>query len=240
MKKSRKAKANISGPGRLMTGGLIAVFAVIVILVLVFQKKVDSMRVSGGLFNYFGERLMEYPGTCTLKYSDDRVTLKDSNGTHDMDSTPLYKEDGSILLPYAYVWDDFANTHLSRLEHFSTVSQEGGSIVLRDGSLKTEDAKGFLHDGIDTYIFLEHVTITAGDETAELPPMSYVVARYGNTLQYYSPATGKSTVIQTGEGDMTATFASGDVLNMGTDTLDCADGTWQLMVVRPQALERMK
>ena len=240
MKRSRKAKANVSGPGRLMTGGLIAVFALIVVLVLIFQKKVDSIRVSGGLFNYFGERLMEYPGTCTLKFSDNRVTLKDSNGTHDIDSTPLYKSDGSLLLPYAYVWDDFEDGALYRLEHFSTVSQNGSGVVLTDGSLKTEGAKGFLHDGIDTYIFLERVTIKAGDETVDLPPMSYVVARYGNTLQYYSPSTGKSTVIQTGEGEMTASFASGDVLNMGTDTLDCADGTWQLMIVRPQALDRME
>ena len=238
MKRSRNAE--VSGPGKLTSAVLIAVLAVIVILVVVFQKKVDSVKIQGGLFNYFGERRMEYPGACTLKYSDDKVTLKDENGTHDMDSTPLYKEDGSMILPYAYVWDDFKNGALYRLEHFSTVSEESGSIVLTDGSLKAEGAKGFLHDGIDTYIFLERVTVKAGDETVELPEMSYVVVRYGNTLQYYSPVTGKSTVVQTGEGEMTATFASGDVLNMGTDTLDCADGTWQLMVVRPQALDRMK
>lgn len=240
MKRSRKAKVSGPGRGRLTSAVLIAVLAVIVILVVIFQKKVDSVRVQGGLFNYFGERLMEYPGTCTLKFSDEKVTMKDENGTHDIDSTPLYKEDGSIILPYAYVWDDFKNNALYRLEHFSTVSTENGVIVLTDGSLKTEDAKGFLHDGIDTYIFLERVTVKAGDQTVELPAMSYVVARYGNTLQYYSPVTGKSTVVQTGEGEMTATFASGDVLNMGTDTLDCADGTWQLMIVRPQALDRME
>lgn len=75
--------------------------------------------------------------------------------------------------------------------------------------------------------------------SAEIPALSYAVARYGNTLQYFDYGTGTSTVVQTGESEITASFMNGNVLDLGTDTMKKANGTWYLLVARPGVLNRM-
>lgn len=51
--------------------------------------------------------------------------------------------------------------------------------------------------------------------------------------------TGTSTVVQTGESEITASFMNGNVLDLGTDTMKKANGTWYLLVARPGVLNRM-
>lgn len=224
---------------RMLTGAIMAVAVLVIVLIVWFQRSVDTVTLADGAFNYFGERKLTYPGTCKLQYKDGEASLKDQEGNHLLDSTPLYTSFTSAVIPYDYVWNDIRTGTLYRLGYFSEIKQENNSIILRDGSRVQEQARGFLYDGVDTYIFLEHVTVTAGEERVELPALSYVVSRYGNTLQYYVGGTDKSVVVKTGEGDQLAGFGNGDTLNLGTDTLYCANGTWQLLVVRPQVLDRI-
>ena len=75
-----------------------------------------------------------------------------------------------------------------------------------DGNLKAENAGGYLFDGVDTYIFLENTELRWDGGSVEVPALSYAVARYGNTLQYFDYAAGTSTVVQTGESELTASF----------------------------------
>ena len=78
-----------------------------------------------------------------------------------------------------------------------------------------------------------------GEQTGNLPAMSYVVSQYGNTLQYYAVGSDKSVVIQAEGADQIARFGNGDVLNLGTDTLNKANGSWQLLVADPGIMDRM-
>lgn len=223
----------------LLTAGIMVMTILCIILTFFFQKRVDSVMVPDGLHYYFGEKRIEFPGTCRISYEEGVVRLKNDQELYELDSTPLYNQEGNVILPYDYIWNNTATGHLFRLEHFSEIKQENSSICLVDGSRRQEKARGFLYDGVDTYIFLEHVTVTAGDTEVQLPAMSYAVARYGNTLQYYHPGQDSSTVVRTGEGEQLARLDNGDTLNMGTDTLYLNNGTWQLLVVRPQVLDRM-
>ena len=143
------------------------------------------------------------------------------------------------LLPFDYACYA-GNDSVYRLSHFSTMANENNSVVLRDGNLKAENAGGYLFDGVDTYIFLENTELRWDGGSVEVPALSYAVARYGNTLQYFDYAAGTSTVVQTGESELTASFANGDVLDMGTDTMKKANGTWYLLVARPGTLNRME
>ena len=78
-----------------------------------------------------------------------------------------------------------------------------------------------------------------GDQAVDLPAMSYVVAQYNSSLQYYAAGSGESVVLQAEGKDQTARFGNGDVLNLGTDTLNKANGSWQLLVADPSLMDRM-
>lgn len=237
-KRSRKRK--IRKKELMLTAAVMAVTAATVGMVFLFQKKVDSTVIAQGAYNYFGEKKVEFTGKCRLQYDDGVVELSDENGKHQLDSKPLYTREETIVLPLAYTWNNLDTGVIYRLEHFSQIQIENQSITLTDGNLQSQQARGFLFDGVDTYIFLESVELTCGETSVRLPALSYAVARYGNTLQYYAYGGGESKVIQTGEEDQIALFGNGDSLNMGTDTVYRADGTWYLLVVQPKAVERMK
>lgn len=224
---------------RLLSLGIMAAVLVIAALVLIFKRDMDSVVLKYGAYNYFGDVKVEYTGKCRVQYTDKEVTIRDENGTQTLNSKPLYQPDGMALLPFDYAWYA-GNDSVYRLSHFSTMAIENNSVVLRDGNLKAENAGGYLFDGVDTYIFLENTELRWDGGSVEVPALSYAVARYGNTLQYFDYAAGTSTVVQTGESELTASFANGDVLDMGTDTMKKANGTWYLLVARPGTLNRME
>ena len=85
-----------------------AVVAVVIILIMMFQRKVDSTVVEDGAYNYFGKKKVEYQGNVHLRYQDGRAVLKDDNGVHELDSTPLYAGDNRIVIPQAYIWYDLS------------------------------------------------------------------------------------------------------------------------------------
>ena len=225
---------------RLLSLGIMAAVLVIAALVLLFKRNMDSVVLPEGAYNYFGDVKVEYTGKCRIQYTDKEVTIRDENGKSTLNSKPLYQPDGTALLPFDYAWYPNADNQFFRLAHFSTMAIENNSVVLQDGSLKAESANGYLYDGVDTYVFLENTELRWDGGSAEIPALSYAVARYGNTLQYFDYSTGTSTVVQTGESELAAAFANGDVLDMGTDTMKKANGTWYLLVARPGMLKRME
>lgn len=223
---------------------LVAAALVIIVLVFFFQRGVDSTRISGGAYNYFGEQRVSYSGTVKLQHDDKTNLTKASydGGSETLDSTPLYDGDGVLTIPYAYSYYDLESGFIYRLEHFSTARITGSGVELTDADRSKSSARGFLYDGVDTYIFLEDAELDFGEgDSIRVPALSYAVARYGNTLQYYryDASGGSSTVVHTGETPLLARFDNGDVLNMGTDSLSKRDGTSQLLIVVPQVLDRM-
>lgn len=69
---------------------------------------------------------------------------------------------------------------------------------------------------MDTYIFLGKYRTSLGWQAVWKSRRFHMLWRdYGNTLQYFDYAAGTSTVVQTGESELTASFANGDVLDMG-------------------------
>lgn len=224
----------------LFSAALMAAAAAAVALVFLFQRNVDTAVINGGAYNYFGEQRVEFEGTCRLTYKDGVCTLKDDNGTHVLDSKPLYQSDGSFMIPQTYTWNDMESGAIWRFEHFGEARLEGQGVTLTDGGRQRENAGGFLFDGNDTYIFLESAELQAGGESVRLPALSYAVARYGSTVQYFNYGDGTSHIIEAAEGDELALLNNGVTVNLGTDTVYRANGTWYLLVVQPKLAERMK
>lgn len=220
---------------------LMAAVVVLIFLVIRFQRGVDSTTIRGGAYNYFGDTKVEYNGNVKLQYKDGAVTAKTADGKEILDSTPLYDGEGNGLLPRDYIWYDLTTGKIRRISHFAVFEMDGDMVTIKDGNKTAEDAKGFLFDGQDTYIFLESVVIVAGDEKVTVPALSYAVSRYGNSLQFYNYKKdgGDSTVLWCGEEDQTASFMDGTVVNLGTDTMYLKNGTWQLLMGDPQVLDTM-
>ena len=223
----------------ILTAGLMVVAVVVIMLTLKFRQGVDTVVMEDGAYQYFGEQKLSYTGKTKLRYDNGTAMLTDDTGERTIDSKPLYASDQELVLPVAYAWYDLDTGKIYRLEHFSKVDVEGNQIVLKDGNKKRVGARGFIYDGQNTYLFLEQAEITVGDHKVNLAPLSYVVSQYGTSLQYYAMGTGKSVVIQADGADQLAKFTNGDTLNLGTDTLNKANGSWQLLVADPAIMDRM-
>lgn len=240
-KKSRQSRrvSPFSKRDLILTAGIMVVAVVVIILTLQFRQGVDTVVMENGAYQFFGEQKLSYTGKTKLRYENGTAVLTDSTGEHTIDSKPLYASDQELVLPVTYAWYELDSGSICRLEHFSKVDVEGNQIVLKDGNRKKTGARGFIYDGQNTYLFLEQVEITVGDHKVTLAPLSYVVSQYGSSLQYYAMGTGKSVVIQADGADQLAKFTNGDTLNLGTDTLNKANGSWQLLVADPGIMDRM-
>lgn len=224
-----------------LTVGIFLMLGAAILLVLFFFKKTESTRINGGLYTYFGEVKLEYTGNSTLERTDEGTTIKNGGEKKQLDSRPLYREGADeAVLATAYVWLQPDGPKMCRVEAFSELTYENNGVTIRDGSLSAAGARGFLYDGEDTYIFLEPATVTAGDETIRVPAMSFAVVRYGETMNLYLKGESASRVIQLNGAETTASFEGGASVNLGTDTVYLANGSWMLLITRPELLDRMK
>ena len=221
---------------------LMVAVALLLLLVVYFQRKVDSTTIKGGVYNYFGETKIEYNGSVRLQYKEGAVTLKADGRQEHLDSTPLYDGEGRCILPRDYIWYDLTNHEMHRINHFAVLTLDGDVVTIQDGSKTVTDAKGFLYDGKDIYLFLENVALQAGDDKKSVPALSYAVSNYGNSLQCYDYRKngGESTVFWCGEAEQTASFTGRTVVNLGTDQMDLNNGTWQLLMGDPQVLDTIE
>ena len=61
----------------------------------------------------------------------------------------------------------------------------------------------FLYDGKDLYFFIEKVTLKVNNDSVELSPYSYVIARYNNYISYYDKASDTYKTIDVGNSGIT-------------------------------------
>lgn len=81
-----------------------------------------------------------------------------------------------------------------RLAPFTEVSASGNSVILtRDGKNRIADAV-FLFNGTDTFVPLKDAVLKIEDREVPLPAYSYVVANYGNWVQYGNADTREYTI----------------------------------------------
>lgn len=81
-----------------------------------------------------------------------------------------------------------------RIAPFTEVSASGNSVILsRDGKNKIADAV-FLFNGTDTFVLLKDAVLKIEDREVPLPAYSYVIANYGNWVQYENADTREYTI----------------------------------------------
>ncbi|MCC8059877.1 MAG: hypothetical protein LIO81_03410 [Clostridiales bacterium] len=223
---------------------IVLVPVVIVIMVTFVYKEAKTTRVDGGLYTYIGEVKREYEGASTLRLGEDgETTIKYGDVVSALDSRPLYQgDDNHILLPVKYIWanPEVSRVKMFRLETFSTVTREGASITLTDGELEKQNASGFLYDGRDTYIFLEQMTIQYGEESVDVPPLSFAVVDYDSVMNLYVRDSKEARIVDISGKEVNAVFSGGASIAMDTDRLRLSSGAKLLLIADPSLLNRME
>ena len=151
------------------------------------------------VFQYFYEKKYEYDLTLSKNRKDVIVDLKPQNITVNYDSTPIYyQEKDIIILP-----EDMSVVMptLSCAEYlskgYSYITYEKGTYNLTTDKYNKKLNHYFLYDGKDLYFFIEPVTLTVNNEKIELSSLSYVIAKYNNSITYYDKKTDTFKIIDT-------------------------------------------
>lgn len=220
---------------------LLLIPVVIVILVFMFYREAGAYRAQKELYTYIGEVKTTYVAGTKFQHTDEGTFLKKANG-QSISSRPLYEEsDDKLILPVPYTWVTMTvgNISMCRLETFSTVDVSTGPVNLKDENQSREGVNGFLYDGEGTYIFLEPVTLDWESDSREIPPMSFVTVQYGGSMNLHVYGENSASVISVDGKEVKASFQNGGMVDLGTNKLWLANGTWLLLFNKPELLPRM-
>ena len=73
----------------------------------------------------------------------------------------------------------------NRIQYFSTISKTQTYTKVSNVNLDMNISNAFLYDGVDTYFFVDDVTLTLGKKTIELPAFSYVRCGFKSFVYVY-------------------------------------------------------
>lgn len=157
------------------------------------------------VYQYFYEKKYEYELTVSKNRKDVIVDIKPQDIKVNYDSTPIYYQgkdiiilpkDMSIIMPT-----------LSCAEYlslgYSYITYENGIYNLTTKNYNKKLNHYFLYDGKDLYFFIEPVTLTVNNEKIELSSLSYVIAKYNNSITYYDKKTDTFKIIETTDDNST-------------------------------------
>lgn len=82
-----------------------------------------------------------------------------------------------------------------RVLAFSELEEAGGIVVISKNGGKAQAMHGYLYDGNDTYIFLERTTVTMGNDSYTLGPLSYAICQYNEQVDMYNSDTQENIVV---------------------------------------------
>lgn len=187
-------------PLTLMIVLFIAFFVYYKLLISNNVTKDETVKV----YQYFYEKKYDYNLTVSKNRKNEIVGIKPQDITVNYDSTPIYyreknivifPEDMSVIMPTLNCAE-----YLSK--GYSYITYEKSTYNLTTNRYNKKLNHYFLYDGEDLYFFIEPVTLTANNEKIELSPLSYIIAKYNNSITYYDKKTDTFKVINTTNNDV--------------------------------------
>lgn len=175
---------------------LIPVFLLIVLLIglLLYTREYKNNRYAEGkdeaVYQYFSGVKMEY--IAKISRNRKKVILDYSNKDFEvsLDSTPVYLKDyDSVIFPKEMSIVFPLKDKEFRVNALAEVYKENDLYYLNIRNLNKTLDHIFYFDGNNLYFFTDKVTLTIGDKTIELSPMSYVSCSYQNFAEYYDKET---------------------------------------------------
>lgn len=178
--------------------GLTIVLALVVIVIAVtYREKLTSFRPGCETYQVMGTIEIDYDKTAQMHLTDDDVVINDKNGSTESTGTPLiYPDSDKLTMMENMLWiNPREGTEVSRVNTFTTIEESAGRVTYSRNKKMAQTAGGFLYDGRDRYVFLEAVDLTVGEDEIKLPPLSYIVVRRGDCIEYYNAGTGEDKSI---------------------------------------------
>ena len=194
----------------------------LVLLVYCYVEGLASYRPKSEVHQYFGGAEVNYTSDAVFRDQNGSVSVDDIYGKSAIVNAPLlYKEETKLTLHCNMaLMVPSEGTGLKRINSFTTVTESSGRVTFTSGKKQAQCFGGFLYDGADLYIFLEPTVLTIGDITrVELPALSYVKVKYGQSVEYHNSETDDDKYVSINEIGVIADLQSGARLNLGRDVI---------------------
>lgn len=157
------------------------------------------------VFQYFYEKKYEYNLTISKNRKDVIVDIKPQDIKVNYDSTPVYYQNKDIVILPKNM--SVVMPTLSCAEYlskgYSYITYENGIYNLTTDKYNKKLNHYFLYDGKDLYFFIEPVILTVNNEKIELSSLSYVIAKYNNSITYYDKKSDTFKIIETTSDEST-------------------------------------
>lgn len=224
-----------------ITLGVVGALAIAVGLSVSYIVNKDSLTLKEPVkISVLGESFT-YTGKTKLTYEDGRMymTNRATDQRISLMNIPVYIEgEEKLILTQVMSYNSVSPNQTRKLNYFASVTENEGVYTLSPDGRKGSDVKGgLLFDGKNTYIFLEPMTVTWGENSVELEPMSYMTVVRGQYFYYYSAGDGISGYEVFDQGLVTAENQDKTyTVNLSADLLESGDSTLML-VPNPEVLE---
>lgn len=223
---------------------IIAAAAVVLLCAYFALRERDSLRLDGTVSTCVNGQTVTWEQGVKLVRQGDETLLRADGMTQKLESFPLIREDGSIVLQRTCSFNRTADNGIYRADYFTQITKEDGKVVLKRRGKSAEVSDGFLYDNRDTYIFLEPATLYIGGEDGEtyrLSPMTVVqVSSDLYYFQIFGPDTEPVFVENPGTDEIVAVFDGKKRINLAIDHYYMENGAWRLLFLTLDALKGME
>lgn len=202
-----------------------ATLLVLLLVVLVwFVTANKKFTPDAEVFRYCMGTKLTYTDNMKLTHTDAATYIEDEDKVAS-DGTPLmYEGELKMVLPVSMGYLNPAEDEgVKRVNYFATLSREHGVICISYNGIVTEKSGGFLYDGSGTYVFLEPMTITIGESSYEVAPLTYAKEVYKNCVEIYDCNTEEYQYVAIVDTDAIASSAQGYSVNLGTGVMTTND-----------------
>lgn len=227
-----------------ISAAIIAAAAVVMLCAYFALRERDSLKLDGTVNTCVNGEMVTWEQGVRLTRQGDETFLKADDTSQKMESFPLIKEDGSIVLQRTCSWNRTADNGIYRADYFTQLTEEDGKIVMSRRGKRAEVSDGFLYDNRDTYIFLEPATLYIGGEDGEkydITPMTVVqVSSNLYYFQIFGPDREPVFAADPGTDEIVAVFDSKKRINLAIDHYYMENGAWRLLFITLDALKGME
>lgn len=167
---------------------------VLLIAILLYAKEYKSNRYAYTdeveVYQYLSGIKVEYVANISRNKKNVVLEFENRDYVSSFDSNPIYiKDSDNVIFPKEMsIMFPLKDTQYL-VNSLAEVYKEHNLFYLNIRNLNKNLEHAFFHDGVDLYFFIENVTLTVGNESIELSPMSYVSASYLNFVEYYDYET---------------------------------------------------
>ena len=203
---------------------IVLIVVIFIAFLIYYQVLIRNNRTTDEnvkVFQYFYEKKYEYNLVVSKNRKDVVVDIKPQDIKVNYDSTPIYyqkkdiiifPEDMSVVMPTLSCAE-----YLSK--GYSYITYANGIYNLTTDKYNKKLNHYFLYDGKDLYFFIEPVTLTVNNEKIKLSSLSYVIAKYNNSITYYDKKTDTFKIIET-KDDSTKIENDYYSINISKDSLN--------------------